>query len=265
MGYPGGRPLAVVTGASSGIGYELARIFAESGYDLIVAAEDRGIRAAASALREYGVAAKPVQVDLATYEGVEALYAALGGRSPDAVAFNAGIAAGGDFTRDIKLDADLKVIDLNVRSTVHLAKRVLADMVTRGSGKALFTSGVTARMPGPYEATYAAAASFILSFAEAVRYELRDTGVSVTTLMPGPTDTGFFDRAGLTGTKLAALEDKDDPREVAREGFAALMEGRDLVIAGAGRNRLQAAAAKMMSEAKAAKLRGQLAEPGSAG
>lgn len=264
MGYPGTRPLAVVTGASSGIGRELAGVFAEAGYDLVIAAEDPGIITTATELRGLGALAEPIQTDLATYQGVETLYAALGGRPPDAVAINAGIGVSGDFVRDSDLEADLRLIDLNVRSTVHLAKRVLRDMVAHGAGKVLLTSSIAARMPGPYEATYAASKAFILSFGEAIRYELRDTGVTVTVLMPGPTDTSFFDRADMGDTKLGAMKDKDDPRDVAREGFAALMAGKDLVVAGAAKNRVQAAAAKMMPETAKAKVHGRISQPGSA-
>lgn len=263
MTNPETRPLAVVTGASSGIGYELARLFSQNGYDLVVAAEDPGITTAATIFGQAGVTAEAVQADLATYDGVELLYAALRGRAPDAVAINAGIGVSGDFARDNDLAADLRLVDLNVRSTVHLAKRVLTDMVPRNSGRLLFTSSIAARMPGPYEATYAASKSFILSFGEAIRHELRDTGVTVTVLMPGPTDTNFFDRAGMQDTKLGADVKKDDPAEVAREGFDAMMAGKDQVVTGT-KNKAQAAAGKVLPETVSAKMHGQISQPGSA-
>lgn len=271
MANPAKRPLAVITGASSGIGYELASLFSDAGYDLVVAAEDPGITTAATIFGQSGVIAEAVQTDLATYDGVELLYAALRGRAPDAVAINAGIGLSGDFARDTDLEADLRLIDLNVRSTVHLAKRVLRDMIARNTGRLLFTSSVAARMPGPYEATYAASKAFISSFAEAVRYELRDTGITVTVLMPGPTDTNFFDRAGLQDTKLGAMENKDDPRNVAREGFDAMRAGKDKVVTGArnkvvtgARNKAQAAVGKVLPETVAAKIHGKISRPGSA-
>jgi short-subunit dehydrogenase len=264
MANPDTRPLAVVTGASSGIGYELGYIFSEVGYDLVVAAEDPGITTAATIFSQHGVIAEAVQADLATYDGVEELYAALRGRVPAAVAINAGIGVHGDFARDTDLAADLRLIDLNVRSTVHLAKRVLQDMVPRNAGRLLFTSSIAARMPGPYEATYAASKAFILSFGAAVRYELRDTGITVTVLMPGPTDTNFFDRAGMGDTKLGAMEDKDDPRDVAREGFDAMMAGENQVVAGSRRNKLHAAAGKVLPETVSARMHGQISQPGSA-
>lgn len=263
MGSPEARPLAVVTGASSGIGYELAVQFAKHGYDLIVAAEDEGIHRAAQEFSGHGVNVTPVRTDLATYDGVEELYASLGSRAPEAVAINAGIGVGGDFARQTDLKDELRLIYLNVTSSVHLAKRVLPDMVSSHAGKILFTSSIAATMPGPYEATYAASKAFLLSFAEAIRYELRDTGITVTALMPGPTETEFFERAGLQDTKLGST-DKDDPAEVAREGFEALMAGKDKVVAGSFKNKVQAAASKVAPETARAKMHGSMSEPGSA-
>lgn len=264
MTYSESRPLAVVTGASSGIGYELADLFAEAGYDLIVAAEDPGISTAAAYFVRHGVVAEAVQADLATYAGVESLYAALRGRPPAAVAINAGVGVNGDFARDNDLEAHLKLIDLNVKSAVHLSRRVLQDMLAQDAGKLLFTSSIAGLTPGPYEATYAASKAFITSFAEAIRYELRDTGITVTVLMPGATDTEFFDRAGMRDTRLGTMENKDDPRDVARDGFEALMAGKDLVVAGSFRNKAQAAAARVMPETAKAKIHAQISEPGSA-
>ena len=266
MSSPTTRPLAVVTGASSGIGYQLAKQFAEHGYDLVVAAEDRGIATAARDLESLGVRAEPVQVDLATAAGVERLYetARAGGRPIDAAALNAGVGVSGDFARETDLNDELRLINLNVVSQVHLAKRVLQDMVPRGEGRLLFTSSIAATMPGPWEATYAASKAFLLSFAEAIRHELRDTGVTVTVLMPGPTETEFFERAGMQDTKVGASDSKDDPAEVARQGFEALMAGKDKVVAGSVKNKVQAAAARAVPEPAKAAMHGRLAEPGSA-
>jgi short-subunit dehydrogenase len=172
---------------------------------------------------------------------------AAAGRPLDAVALNAGIGVNGDFTRGISLEDDLRLIAVNVTAVVHLAKRVLPAMVDRGAGRVLVTSSVAATMPGPYYATYAASKAFLQSFAQAIRFELKDTGVSVTALQPGPTDTEFFDRAGMDGTKVAGA-DKDDPAEVARDGFEALMAGKDHVIAGSAKNRAQVAGGKLLPE-----------------
>jgi uncharacterized protein len=259
-----GRPLAVVTGASSGIGRALAVQFAENGYDLVVAAEDDRIEPVARTLARNGAQAIPVQANLATFDGVEDLYRAIqdAGR-PDAVALNAGVGVGGDFARDNDLADELRLIGLNVTGAVHLARRVLPDMIAAGRGGLLFTSSIAATAPGPYHATYAASKAFLLSFAEAVRYELRDTGVTVTTLMPGPTDTEFFDRAGLQGTKLREETAKDDPAEVAREGFEALMAGKDHVVAGSVKNKVQAASGRVLPETAKAATQARMTEPGS--
>ena len=259
------RPLAVVTGASSGIGRELAARFAEGGFDLIVAAEDERIGAAASSFAERGIQAVPVRADLATFDGVEELYQAIqaAGRAPEALAINAGVGVGGDFARDNELADELRLIGLNITGAVHLAKRALPEMIAAGHGAVLFTSSIAATAPGPYHATYAASKAFLLSFAEALRYELRDTGVTVTALMPGPTDTEFFDRAGMQGTKLREQTAKDDPAEVAREGFEALMAGKDHVIAGSAKNKAQAAAGRVLPETKKAAVQARETEPGS--
>ncbi|AGZ38914.1 putative short-chain dehydrogenase [Actinoplanes friuliensis DSM 7358] len=266
MTTPTGRDFAVVTGASSGIGYELARQFAENGFDLLLAAEDEGITQAAADLRRDGVNdVQAVQVDLATYDGVEELYAAIraAGRPVDAIAINAGRGIGGDFTRQTDLSDELNVIDLNVRSTVHLAKRVLPDLVSRGAGRVLFTSSIASTMPGTYQAVYNASKSFVQSFAEALRNELKDTGVTVTSLMPGPTDTNFFDRAEMEDTKVGASK-KDDPAQVAEQGFKALMKGEEKVVAGSLKTKVQGAASKVMPDSVKAQMHRKMAEPGSA-
>ena len=162
---------------------------------------------------------------------------------------------------ETSLEDDLALIALNVASTVHLAKLVLSDMAARGEGRVLFTSSIVATMPGPYYATYAASKAFLQSFAEAVRHEVAGAGVTVTALMPGPTDTEFFERAGMQGSK-ADKGPKDDPAEVARDGFEALMAGKDHVVAGSVRNRVQAGIAKVLPETVAAALHGRQAKPG---
>ncbi len=261
-----GNPFAVITGASSGIGYELARQFAEHGYDLLLAAEDEGIATAAAGLRRDGEnQVTDVRVDLATPEGVERLAEAIAatGRDVDALALNAGRGIGGDFVRDTDLADELNVIAVNVTSTVHLAKRILPAMVERGAGKVLLTSSIASTMPGSFQAVYNASKAFVQSFAEAIRNELKDTGVTVTSLMPGPTDTNFFDRADMLDTKVGA-DEKDDPAQVAAQGFAALMDGDDHVVAGARKNKLQAAAAKFIPDTVKAERHRKMAEPGSA-
>ena len=258
------RPLAAVTGASSGIGFELAKELARRGYDLAIDAEDAGIKDAARDIEQDGAIVTPVQVDLANYDGVEKFYAELKatGRPVDVIAINAGVGVGGDFARETELDKEIKLINLNVTSSVHLAKRVLKDMVDRHEGRVLFTSSIAGAAPGPREAVYAASKAFLFSFSEALRNELKDTGVTVTALMPGPTETNFFHRAEMDDTKVGQSE-KDDPAEVARQGVEALLDGRDRVVAGSFKNKLFVAAGRLAPET-AAEMHRKQAEPVSA-
>src|SRR3954468_24427917 len=232
------RRLAVVTGASSGIGLELAKQFARNGFDVIVAAEDERVLSAAAEISTDGVEARAVRTDLATAVGVRELYRAVvaTGRPVDALALNAGVGVAGEFV-DTSIEADENLISLNITSAVRLSKLLLPGMIERGEGKVLITASIASTMPGPYYATYAASKAFVLSFAEAVRNELRGTGVTVTALMPGPTDTTFFQRAGMRESRTAEGH-KDAPADVARDGYDALMAGKDHVVAGATRNRV---------------------------
>jgi short-subunit dehydrogenase len=259
------RPLAVVTGASSGIGFELAKQFAGHGFDLIVAAEDDAIASAARELEELGASAEAVQADLAQPAGVELLHGRIvaAGRPVDALALNAGIGAGGAFATGTDLEQELQIVDLNCRSTVHLAKLVVRDMVARGDGRVLITSSIASTMPGSFQAVYNASKSFTQSFALALRNELKDTGVSVTALMPGPTDTEFFERADMLDTKVGT-DDKDDPEDVARDGFEALMAGKERVVSHSLKTKVQGRASRLIPDAVKAQMHRRMAEPGSA-
>jgi short-subunit dehydrogenase len=261
---PSGRPLALVTGASSGIGRELARQFVDNGFDLVIAAEDPDIEATASELRGSGVDVQAIQVDLSQPDGVEQLYSRIrgGGRPLQAAALNAGVGAGGAFVGGTELEDELRIVDLNVRSTVHLAKRVLDDMVDRDEGRVLFTSSIASTMPGSFQAVYNASKSFVQSFALAVRNELKETNVTITSLMPGPTDTEFFERADMLDTKVGS-EDKDDPAEVARDGFEAMMAGEERVVSASLKTKLQARASRLLPDGAKAQMHRQMAEPGS--
>lgn len=260
-----GRPLAAVTGASSGIGLELARQFAEHGYDLVVNAEDVELEAAAASLRTHGGEVRAVRADLRDPSGVEQLHAAIreDARPLAAIALNAGVGKGGGFL-DNELADERSVIDLNVTSTVHLAKLVLRDMVAAGSGRVLFTSSVASEMPGAYQAVYNASKSFVQSFAQALQAELADVDadVTVTSLMPGPTDTEFFERAGLLDTTIGQSS-KDDPATVARQGFEALMAGDPRVTGGGLKTRVQDVASKVVPDRAKAVLHRTMARPGS--
>jgi len=257
--------LAVVTGASSGIGFELAKVLGEAGFDLLINAEDEELAQAARELSAL-TGVRAVRTDLSDPDGVEGLYSAIRGeaRPVDVLCLNAGIGSGGDFVRETDLRKELRLVDLNVRSTVHLAKLVLRDMVARDEGRVLFTSSIASAMPGSFQAVYNASKSFVQSFALAVREELGDTGVTITSLMPGPTETEFFERADMEDTKIGASE-KDDAAEVARQGFEALMSGEAKVVAGSLMNKVQASVAgRVLPDGAKAKMHRRMAEPGSA-
>jgi short-subunit dehydrogenase len=225
------KPLALVTGASSGIGFELAKQFARHGFDLVVNAEDAGLEKAAMLVRAEGAEVTAVQADLTTEDGVAQLWSRVQamGRPLEAAALNAGVGVGGAFV-DTDWARDLEIIQLNVVGTTALMKLVLIEMTGRNSGKLLITSSIASTMPGSYQSIYNASKSFIQSLTEAVQDELKDTDVTITSLMPGPTDTNFFDRADMADTGMGKGP-KDGADKVAEQGFEALMAGEKKVVA----------------------------------
>src|SRR4051812_3996931 len=256
------RPLALVTGASTGIGRALALELGSRGHDLVLAADEDRIEEAAAEVTATGAEAVAVRVDLSSPDGVEELHrrARQLGRPIAVGALNAGVGTNGRFDQTL-LEDDLRVVDLNVRSTVHLAKLLVRDMVAAGEGRLLVTSSVAAVAPGPYQATYSASKAFVHSFAEGIREELKDTGVTVTSLMPGPTDTEFFSRADMEDTKIGQMEDKDDPRDVARDAVDGLLAGRASVVAGSFTNRVQAELGTHLPDALAAPIFARMTKP----
>lgn len=225
--------LAVVTGASSGIGLSLARELAGRGYDLILASAGERLSPAAEELRGAGVNVVDVQADLATREGVDELWKSVetSGRHLDIVCINAGIGVGGLFD-ETDLETELKMVALNCAGTVQLAKHAVQHMKQHGEGRILFTASIAGEMVAPREAVYAATKAFDLSFAHSLRYELRDTGVTVTALQPGPTDTDFFHRAGMDNTQVGSEgKSESQPEDVARQGIEALLAGKGHVYA----------------------------------
>jgi short-subunit dehydrogenase len=219
------RPLALITGGSSGIGFELAKQFAAGGYDVAITGSSDRVDTAAKALRKLGVDAYPHRADASTYDGVESFWAFVRalGRPVDAAALNVGVGLGGAFA-DNTLEDEFRVLDINIKGTVHLAKRVVQHMVPNGQGRILIVSSISATSPTPFETVYGPSKAFGFMFAESLREELRSTGVSVTALLPGAT--------GMDNTALGPGFHKNDKTEVARQGYEALLAGDDHVVGG---------------------------------
>lgn len=255
--------LALITGASSGIGYNLAKVFAENGFDIIINSSGERLDSAESDLRATGVQVTAVQADLATYEGVEQLWQAVQsiGRPLDAIALNAGIGVGGLFA-ETDLKQEIEIVRLNVESTVHLAKLAVKQMTAQGRGRILITSSIAGEMVAPREAVYAASKAFDLSFAKSLRAELEDTGITVTALQPGPTDTDFFHRAGMDNTKAGTEGKKEsEPYDVAKQGFEALMKGEKHIYSASWKTKLEGATSNITPDAVQAAMHEKQAKP----
>ncbi|HEX5258527.1 MAG TPA: SDR family NAD(P)-dependent oxidoreductase [Sphingomicrobium sp.] len=251
--------LAVVTGASSGIGLEIAKLAAQDGYDLIVAADTPFVEAG-PALRDFGVAVQEIEADLATKQGIDQVLATVGDRAVDALVANAGHGLGHGFL-DQAPDEWLHVINTDVVGTLMLIQPIVRLMVERGEGKVLITGSVAGHMAGPFQAVYNGSKAFIDSFAAALNEELKGSGVTVTCLKPGATETAFFHRAELDDTRIGQAK-KDDPANVAKTGWEAMKKGEPAVIHGL-KNKLQVAAADVMTDAVVAKVHRAEVEPGS--
>jgi uncharacterized protein len=255
------RPFAVVTGASSGIGFELAKLCAENGYDLLIAADDPAIEKAAADLGSTGGSVETVVADLSTIAGVDQLYASLKNRPVAALLANAGHGLGHAFL-DQDFDQIRHVIDTNVTGTLYLIHKVGRDMRDLGEGRILITGSIAGFMPGTYQAVYNGTKALLDSFSFALRAELEHSGVTVTCLMPGATETDFFDRADMLDTKVGAAK-KQPPDEVAKAGFEAMLKGDGDVVAGWS-NKLRAAIAHIMPSSVLAEQHRKMAAPGTA-
>lgn len=248
--------LAVITGSSSGIGAELAKLAAADGYDLLLAAD--------TPFGEVPASARTLKVDLSTTEGVDELLSAAGGRAIDLLCANAGHGLGHAF-----LDQDVArwrhVVDTNIVGTAYLLQRVLPAMVVRNDGKVLVTGSLAGYVPGPFQAVYNGTKAFIDNFTEALRNELKDAdGITLTTLMPGPVDTGFYERGDLQDTRVGADPNKDDPADVAKAGWDALMHGKASVFAG-WKAKIQGVVANVVPNAILAEQHRRMVEPGTGG
>jgi short-subunit dehydrogenase len=254
------RPLAIVTGASSGIGYELAKQCVEHGFNLVIAADEPAIHDRADEFRSAGVEVTDVETDLATMEGVDRLYDAARGRPIEALLANAGHGLGGVF-----LDQDFAevrhVIDTNITGTIYLIQKVGRNMRVRRRGRILITGSIAGFIPGTYNAVYNGTKSFVDSFSFALRAEMKGNGVTVTCLMPGATETEFFERANMQDTNIGQSE-KDNPADVAKVGFEAMMRGDGDIVSG-WKNKIQSALANVTPAGLLAEQHRKMAEPGS--
>ncbi len=249
--------LAVITGASTGIGYELAKIAGAEGYDLIVVADEPQITVAAG---DFGAASvRAVEADLATFEGNDRLLDEVAGRPIDLLIANAGRGLGHAFIEQ-EVSAWRRVIDTNVTGTTYLLQKVAREMAARGEGRILITGSIAGLIPGSYQAVYNATKAYLDSFAYALREELKDSGVTITVLMPGPTDTRFFERAGMLDTPVGKDDSKEDPAKTARNGWDAVMAGSAHVVSGA-KNKLQAAISHVTPDSVLAKMHTNMAKP----
>ena len=257
----GNGKLAIVTGASTGIGFELAHIAAREGYDLIVVADEPLIDAAARDFERYGTQVASVEADLATFEGNDQLLAAAGGRPIELLLANAGSGLGHAFL-DQEVSGWKRVIETNVLGTTYLLHKVGRQMRERNAGKILITGSIAGLLPGSYQAVYNATKAYLDSFSYALREELRATEITVTVLMPGATETEFFERADMLDTKVGS-SNKADPAKVAQDGWDAMMSGAGHVVSGWD-NKLRAAISHITPDTLLAKIHTGMAEPGTA-
>jgi short-subunit dehydrogenase len=254
---------AIITGASTGIGFELATLAAKNGYDILVVANEPLIDAAAQDFKQFGTDVTSVNADLSTIDGVDQLLAAADGRQVDLLCANAGHGLGHAFL-DQDPGAWRHVVDTNITGTLYLLQKTLKPMVARNEGKVLVTGSVAGYIPGAFQAVYNGTKAFVDSFVAAIQNELKDSdGVTITNLMPGPVETEFFARGDMLDTSVGASDSKSDPADVAKDGWDALMAGKAAVASG-WKNKIQSAIANITPNAVLAEQHRKMAEPGSA-
>lgn len=257
------HPFAIITGASTGIGFELATLAAKNGYDILVVADEPLIEAAAEDFRQFGTEVRSIEADLSTLQGVDELLEAAEGRPVDLLCANAGRGLGHAFLEQ-RVEDWRRVVDTNIVGTSYLLQKVLADMVARNSGKVLVTGSIAGYIPGAFQAVYNGTKAFVDSFVAAIQNEIKDAdGVTLTNLMPGPVDTEFFARGDMLDTSVGSDPKKSDPADVARDGWDALMAGKAQIVSG-WKNKIQSAVANVTPNAVLAERHRAMAEPGTA-
>jgi uncharacterized protein len=246
---------ALITGATSGIGYELAKLFAESKYDLIIVARKQSeLDATAAELKQqYGINVTTIAKDLFSADAAFALCDEITETNVqvDVLVNDAGQGYFGEFV-ETDIYRELDIIQLNIASLVILTKHFLKEMVARGDGKILNLSSIASKIPGPFQSVYHGTKAFVQSFTEAIRAEVKDQGITITALLPGATDTDFFNKADMQESKMVQDGKLDDAAKVAKDGFDALMSGDDKVISGL-KNKMQVAMTNVTPDSMAAK------------
>ncbi len=253
---------AIITGASTGIGFELATLAAKDGYDILVVADEPLIHEAARDFQQFGTSVQAIEADLATIEGVDTVLAATNGRRIDVLCANAGRGLGHGFL-DQKVEDWRHVVETNITGTIYLLQRALPDMVARNDGKILVVGSVAGYIPGAFQAVYNGTKAFIDSFTEALRNELKEAdGVTISTLMPGPVDTEFFARGDLLDTQVGSDPNKRSAEDVASDGWKAMMRGKPSVFSG-WTTKIQGVIANVVPGSVLAEQHRKMAEPGS--
>jgi uncharacterized protein len=257
------RHYAVVTGGTSGIGYELARLLAKDEYNLVLIARDEEqlLYVSHELMREFGINVIAISRDLFDPENAFKVYREVidRGIQTDILINDAGQGHYGQFA-DTDIRKELDIIKLNISSLVVLTKLFLKDMLPRKSGKIMNVSSIASKAPGPWHSVYHATKAFVQSFTEAIHNEVKDSGVTITALLPGVTATDFFNKADMLESKVVQEEKMDDAATVAKDGYEALMKGDDKVVSGL-KNKMKVAMSNMVTDATAAEQMKKQQEP----
>jgi short-subunit dehydrogenase len=245
---------ALITGATSGIGYELAKLFAKDQYNLIIVARNRQeLEKTSNELKsQYGIEVVTMEKDLSIKEKPFEVYNEVRslGIEIEVLVNNAGQGQYGAFIHT-DINRELEIIQLNIGAYVVLTKCFLQDMVNRKKGKILNVASIASKLPGPLQAVYHGTKAFVHSFNEAIHAEIKDSGVTLTSLLPGATDTDFFHKAEMENSKIVQEGNLADPAEVARDGYKALMDGKDMVVSGL-KNKFQVGIGNIMPDSMVA-------------
>lgn len=256
------KRFALITGATSGIGLELAKLFAKDNFNLVIVARDEDdLQHTAGLLQQDGIEVITVSKDLFEPDAAFELYEYLKSKNIqiDVLVNDAGQGVYGKFV-ETDLNRELDIIQLNIASLVTLTKLYLKEMVARNTGKILNVASIAGKTPGPYQAVYHGTKAFVHSFNEAVRAEIQDKAVTITSLLPGATDTDFFNKADMLDSKIVKEGQLADPAKVAKDGYEAMLAGKDMVISGL-KNKIQVTLGNVTPDSMQAEQMGKMQEP----